>query len=77
MIEWISKTQRNKRKKAEQEIELRKSLAEKLARLEPVPMIEHNDHTEFMLDGQVVSLPKEEITITGVEPEPAKQAAMK
>ncbi|MFT5218230.1 MAG: hypothetical protein ACI9LO_001117 [Planctomycetota bacterium] len=77
MIEWISKSHRKNRKKEEQELVLRKSLAEKLSRLESVPMIEYDDHTEFMLDGRIVTLLKEEITITGIDPEASKQAAMK
>jgi hypothetical protein len=68
MIEWISKAQRNKRIKEEQERALRKSLAEKLSRLKADDVVEFDDHTEFMFNGRVISVAKEEIVITGVHP---------
>lgn len=71
MIDWISKKQREKKRRDEHEQALRQSLAEKVSRYENAQSEtgaggKPQDFTELFIDGKKMRVAKEEITVTDV-----------
>lgn len=72
MIDWISKKQRDKKRKEAHEQALRESLAEKVSRYEQSRTDEPKDDdggqdfTELFVNGKKLRVPKQEITVTDV-----------
>ena len=75
MIDWISKKQREKKRKEAHEKALRDSLAEKVSRYEQSRTGENKDEsedeggqdfTELFVNGKKLRVPKQEITVTDV-----------
>lgn len=71
MIDWISKKQRDKKRKEAHEQALRKSIAEKISRYEDARTdsaadADDQDFTELYVDGKKVRVAKQQITVTDV-----------
>lgn len=71
MIDWISKKQRDKKRKEAHEQALRKSIAEKISRYEDARTdsaagADGQDFTELYVDGKKVRVAKQQITVTDV-----------
>lgn len=66
MIEWISKKQRETKRRRADELKLRRSIAEKLSRYEEPADDPIDDYTELLINGEKVRVAKEQITITDV-----------
>ena len=68
MIDWLSKKRREEKRKQAEEDKLRASLSEKLARYEESqntapPDTGDDDHTELMIDGKKLRVPKTQIDL--------------
>lgn len=73
MLEWASKKQRDLKRKAEQEAELKKSLAEKVERFQASPAqasptSDDIGYTEVTINGKRLRLRREHITIQPLSP---------
>ena len=71
MLEWISGKRKAQRRKQTRDEELRASLSDKIARYEAERQTtstepEADDHTELMVNGKKLRVPKKEITLTDV-----------
>ena len=71
MIDWISKKQREQKRKEEHEKALRESLAEKVSRYErehsePPEQQADQDYTELLVDGKKLRVAKQVIDVTDV-----------
>ena len=71
MIDWLSKKQREKKRKEARELELRNSLAQKVSHfqqshVETADESDEQDFTELLIDGVRLRVAKEEITILDV-----------
>ena len=68
MIDWLSKKRREEKRKQAEEQKLRASLSEKLARYEAAQQTAEaeagdDDHTELMVDGKKIRVPKTQIDL--------------
>ena len=68
MIDWLSKKRREEKRKQDDEQKLRASLSEKLARYEESQQTSpdnagDDDHTELMVDGKKLRVPKTQIDL--------------
>ena len=66
MLDWLSKKRREEKRKQAEEDKLRASLSEKLARYEESQQTAPSnasdaDHTELMVDGKKLRIPKTQI----------------
>ena len=68
MLDWVSKKQRDQKRKVEQEAALKKSLAEKVQRVQASPKGENIGYTELTINGKRVRLLREHITIQPLSP---------
>lgn len=71
MIDWLSKKQREKKRKEVRELELRNSLAQKVSHfqkshVETADESDEEDYTHLLIDGVRLRVAKEEITILDV-----------
>ena len=74
MIDWISKKRREDRRKAAQEEQLRKSLATKVSKYQPIDTPSQDDYTEITIDGTKLQVVKEHITIYDLYADPLADA---
>ena len=68
MIDWLSTTRREEKRKQADELKLRASLAEKLARYEATlqtntDVTDEDDHTELMVNGKILRVSKTQIDL--------------
>ena len=67
VIDWISKKRREEKRKNAEEQKLKDSISEKLARYEESqqtsPDDADDDHTELMVDGKKLRVPKTQIDL--------------
>ncbi len=63
MLDWISKKKNEQKRKAEREEALKRSLSEKLAQYEQKQEEPVDDHTELLINGKKLRVPKELIDL--------------
>ena len=72
VFDWLTKKSKADELKKQRELELKASLSEKLSRYKeaqqaPLPDSADNDHTELVLNGRKLRVPKKQITITDLD----------
>jgi hypothetical protein len=70
MIGWLSKSNRDQKKKDVQEKNLKQSLADKISQYEDHTNNQSDDHTEVFLGGKKIRVAKEQIDIGDVASTP-------
>ena len=63
MIDWLSKSTREKKKEAAQEQKLKESLAAKISQYQDLANDQVDDHTEIFIGGKKLRVAKEQITL--------------
>ena len=66
MIDWLSKSNRDQKKKDAQEKDLKQRLAEKISQYEDHAANQTDDHTEIFIGGKKLRVAKEQIDIGDV-----------
>ena len=68
MLGRFSKKHREEKRRSEQELALKQSLAEKVRRFQAPSLKERSAYTELTLNGKRVRVAKEHITIQAISP---------
>lgn len=63
MLDWLSKKKRDEKIKEIRELELKKSLSEKVAQYQKIQEEPADDHTEIFVNGRKLRVAKEQITL--------------
>jgi len=66
MIDWLSKSNRDQKKKDAQEKDLKQRLADKISQYEDHAANQVDDHTEVFIGGKKLRVAKEQIDIGDV-----------
>ena len=66
MIDWLSKSNRDQKKKDAQEKDLKQKLADKISQYEDHAANQVDDHTEIFIGGKKLRVAKEQIDIGDV-----------
>jgi hypothetical protein len=66
MLDWLSKSNRDQKKKDAQEKDLKQRLADKISQYEDHAAKQEDDHTEIFIDGKKIRVAKEQINIGDV-----------
>ncbi len=68
MLEWISRSRREAKRRAEQEASLKQSLAAKVQRFQAPAVEEDPGFTKLTINGKRVRVAREHITIQALSP---------